>query len=65
MNPTTKAALIVAAAILIGVAAYIYFSPYQECVRAHFEQNRDWARSDPNGERNAARMFCARGVNSN
>lgn len=37
MNKTVLAALIVAAAILIAVAASIYFSPLQTCVRSRME----------------------------
>jgi hypothetical protein len=35
MSKTVVASLIVGAAILAGVAAFIYFSPYQSCVRAY------------------------------
>ena len=34
MSETVKAAIIIAAAIVIGVALWVYFSPYQSCVRA-------------------------------
>lgn len=33
MNSTIKAALIIAAAIVIATAMFIYFGPYQSCVR--------------------------------
>jgi len=33
MTDRIKVALILAAAILIAVGAYIYFSPYQSCLR--------------------------------
>ena len=34
MTDRIKMALIVAGAILISVGAYIYFSPYQSCLRS-------------------------------
>lgn len=34
MSSPVKAAIIVAAAILAAVCIYIYFSPYQSCVRS-------------------------------
>ncbi len=34
MNNLVKAAIIIAVAIIVAVAASIYFSPYQSCVRA-------------------------------
>ncbi|MER9886821.1 hypothetical protein NKJ48_14210 [Mesorhizobium sp. M0114] len=50
MGDQAKAALIIAAAILIATAMYIYFSPYQSCVRA--------------GEgRSTAPYLCAQGRN--
>ena len=33
MNSTIKGALIIAAAIVIATAMFIYFGPYQSCVR--------------------------------
>ncbi len=33
MSDTIKMALILAGALIVCVAAYIYFSPYQTCVR--------------------------------
>lgn len=33
MNSTIKGALIIAAAIVIAAAMFIYFGPYQSCVR--------------------------------
>ena len=33
MDNSVKIALIIAGAIIIAVAAYLYFSPYQSCVR--------------------------------
>jgi hypothetical protein len=33
MVPTIKGALIIAAAIVIATAMFIYFGPYQSCVR--------------------------------
>lgn len=35
MHPVVTAALIVAAAIVVGQAVSIYFGPYQTCVRAY------------------------------
>ena len=35
MNNQVNAGLIVAVAILLAVGLYIYFSPYQSCVRAY------------------------------
>jgi hypothetical protein len=34
MSSIIKAAIIVAVAIVAGVTLYIYYSPYQTCVRA-------------------------------
>ena len=34
MTPQVKVALIIAGAILIATALWIYFSPFQSCVRA-------------------------------
>ena len=34
MSPQVKAALIVAGAIVIATALWIYFSPFQTCLRA-------------------------------
>lgn len=37
MSEQVKMGLIIAAAIVIAAAAYIYFSPYQSCVRARMD----------------------------
>lgn len=34
MNDTIRAALTVGAAIVVAMGMYIYFSPYQSCVRS-------------------------------
>jgi len=34
MTPQVKAALIIAGAIIIATTLWIYFSPYQTCLRA-------------------------------
>jgi hypothetical protein len=34
MTPQLKAALIIAGAIIVGISLWMYFSPYQSCVRA-------------------------------
>ncbi len=34
MSDTIKGALIIAAAILVATCVWVYFSPYQTCVRA-------------------------------
>ena len=34
MSPQVKAALIIAGAIIVSTALWIYFSPFQSCVRA-------------------------------
>ena len=57
-----KAALIVAAAILMGVALYLYYSPYQQCVRARpagLKRDILGADYDDKTTRNAARISCA------
>ena len=36
MSDTLKAALIIAGAILLATALYVYFSPYHSCVRSSF-----------------------------
>jgi hypothetical protein len=35
MSPQVKAALIIAGAIIITMALWIYFSPFQSCVRSY------------------------------
>jgi hypothetical protein len=52
MSPQVKAALIIAGAIIITMAMWIYFSSYQTCVRA-----RD---ALGNGSAALARIVCAR-----
>lgn len=39
MNDPIKIALIVVATILISIGLWIYFSPYQSCVRAYPRPN--------------------------
>lgn len=39
MNDAVKIALIIAAAIILSVGLWLYFSPYQQCVRARAELN--------------------------
>lgn len=55
MNSVVKVALILCATALAGLAAYIYFSPYETCVRA---QTRIYTGmyQDP---LSAARVQCA------
>jgi hypothetical protein len=36
MTPQVKGALIIGAAIIIGVAIWTYFSPYQSSIRAGY-----------------------------
>jgi hypothetical protein len=50
MTDTIKAGLIIGAAILLATVLWIYFSPYQSCVRA-FTENA--------GDRNLAERHCA------
>lgn len=37
MSDTIKGALIIGGAIVIAMALYLYYSPYQTCVRAYAE----------------------------
>ena len=39
MSPLVKSALIIAAALLIAVVLWIYFSPYWSCVRSIDQRN--------------------------
>lgn len=41
MNNTIKAALIVGAAIVLAIGLYVYFSPYQSCMRENMSDGRD------------------------
>jgi len=41
MSPQVKAALIIAGAIIIATALWIYFSPFQTCVRVRDAQYDD------------------------
>jgi hypothetical protein len=50
-----KIALILSATVLIAVSAWIYFSPFQTCVRAQM-QNPGLQMS-----RTAAQRYCAEG----
>ncbi len=60
MSDIVKAYLIVAGAVLFAVALYIYFSPYQSCVRA---QTQMWAKQgEPNPEQLAQR-WCTEDSN--
>ena len=34
MSPQVKAALIIAGAIIVGISLWIFFSPFQTCMRA-------------------------------
>jgi hypothetical protein len=47
MNDMIKAAIIFAVAILIAMGMWIYFSPYQTCVRAQTESLAKWIDGDP------------------
>lgn len=53
MNNSVKIALIIAAAIIVGVSIFVYFSPYQSCVRGM----RAGAPTKPG----VAEVYCARG----
>ncbi len=57
MNNTVKVALIAGLAAIAAVAIYLYFSPYQQCVRAaQAEAKRMWgAEADPD----AGKQSCA------
>jgi hypothetical protein len=59
MTDVVKVALIAAAAVIAAVSIYIYFSPYQSCVRAA-EANMKGSYEKP---ANAARIYCARNSN--
>jgi hypothetical protein len=59
MSDVVKVALIAAATVIAGVCIYIYFSPYQTCVRAAKVTLKD-TYADP---ANVARVFCARNSN--
>ena len=52
MNDGVKIALIAAAGLIVAVCLYIYFSPYQTCVRA--------TTSEGTVTEAAAQMWCAR-----
>ena len=53
-SDTVKVAAIIGGAIIVAVAMWLYFSPYQSCVRA---QLADYARIDM--ERSSAAMLAA------
>lgn len=55
MGQAVKAALILAVAGLLGVAAFIYYSPYQTCLRDAKPRYVDY----PSPEA-AAHYFCRR-----
>ena len=41
MNNPVKLGLIIGAAVLLATGLYIYFSPYQSCVRAYDKPNAE------------------------
>ena len=43
MNNQVKAALIIGGSILVAIGLWIYFSPYQTCVRAEYDRGSDRA----------------------
>lgn len=54
MNNQIKVAVVIGIAIVVAVACWIYFSPYQTCVRANAQVLVDSRRADSAAE--ATRM---------
>jgi hypothetical protein len=50
MSSHVKMGLLIGAAIIIATAMWLYFSPFQTCVRAYV---------DTGGERRTAEIVCA------
>ena len=60
MSDGVKIAIIVAVGLILAVCLYIYFSPFQTCVRATLaSSNPDTIGADPN----YAKMMCAKNSN--
>jgi hypothetical protein len=59
MTDAVKVALIAAGTIIAAVSIFIYFSPYQTCVRSA-EHSLGDTYQDP---ANAARVLCAKNSN--
>ena len=60
MSDIVKASLVVAGTVLLAVALYIYFSPYQSCVRA---QTQMWAKQGESNPQQLAQQWCAEDSN--
>lgn len=60
MNDNVKIAITIAVAIVLATGLYVYFSPYQTCVRS-FPDGFAYSGRD----RHTAAFVCARAVNSN
>lgn len=45
MNDATRGALILAAGIVTASAIYVYFSPYQSCVRGYSDHYKNTAQN--------------------
>jgi hypothetical protein len=55
MSDILKAAVLIALGIVVATAIYIYFSPFQSCVREQHRLSRDGYATD-------AATFCAHRV---
>ena len=62
MTPQVKAALIIAGAIIIATALWIYFSPFQTCVRA---QTAPWEDQGSDTPKRLAVGTCVRVLGGN
>lgn len=55
MSDIIKGALIVGSGIVIAMCLYLYYSPYQTCVRAKTVFLKEWVQDPVNG----AKVQCA------
>ena len=63
MNNTVKAASVIAAGFIGAVALYMYFSPYNQCVRAkRAELIHTWGWEEAAADRDA-KFRCAQNSN--
>ena len=59
----TKAALILGSAIIVAVALYVYFSPFQTCVREKTDQFSTWMKEPGDDPAGFAKTQCAENSN--
>ena len=63
MSNGVKIGLIVGVAILAAVCIYVYFSPYQTCVRAAAAGYANQDSADAAGATRSAETYCAHSSN--